>query len=570
MLRKTALLLVFAGALAAPALADTITFKNGHEVTGKLVEETADYVIFQVPNGKLKIFKKEIATFTQDQDYGSQYFTQPKRSTEPDNVTAGANGKAGRKFFMPSDASADEKKDLKGVHQRIEEELAKLGLTPDEHQRKIDLTSEERATLSVAQGTLGAGASVADIARLGAKCLPAMADSLNGGNSAVRADAAAVVRDAVGRGDESDVKWALGKYKLATALAAALDAAGEDASAQARTNANKALEQISGNSFSWSDNKDPVPTDAQRAATTKWKEWAKKNDADFDAAEQASEKKRKDLLADWSSMEDPKTWRAALAKCADTYGTAPSGTPKTSDDKGDSGVSSDLAKDMTADQQKEVSKAKKKIQECLDTVVGLSVEDRKKKYALTAEEEDQISTALARVAENRQKRGGGDKQQNAMNDLKGLGLKVLSKMADRVSSGGRTSWDAIRVVTDVYTGGDKDDAYVLVRAYGFPSAAVSLLSDSSDAQVSPNLRADTDKFFQAVSATSMGWPQGVTDQNPTSDETEAAGRWASWAAKDSKEFNDREKKREEHREKLQKLLKALDGKKSWSDALAGW
>src|SRR5262245_61853458 len=48
MLRKSALALGLIGSFAAAAHADTITFKNGHEVHGRLVKETDTEVIFQV------------------------------------------------------------------------------------------------------------------------------------------------------------------------------------------------------------------------------------------------------------------------------------------------------------------------------------------------------------------------------------------------------------------------------------------------------------------------------------------------------------------------------------------
>src|SRR5687767_14004916 len=128
MLRKYALtVLLMMGALAAPAFADTITFKNGHEVHGRLIEETDKHVIFQVGYGKLKFDKREIATFTEDADYGQRYFSIPKRNQTPDNVTPGVDGKAGRTFYVPPEATPEERKDLKGVHARIEEELSKLG-----------------------------------------------------------------------------------------------------------------------------------------------------------------------------------------------------------------------------------------------------------------------------------------------------------------------------------------------------------------------------------------------------------------------------------------------------------
>ena len=87
MLRKTASVLVLAGALVTPALADTITLKSGHEVSGKLIEETGDYVLFQVPGGRMKIMKKDIATYSEDQDYGQRYISQGKRDTAAESTS---------------------------------------------------------------------------------------------------------------------------------------------------------------------------------------------------------------------------------------------------------------------------------------------------------------------------------------------------------------------------------------------------------------------------------------------------------------------------------------------------
>ncbi len=576
MLRKTALTIVLLGALAAPAVADTITFKNGHEVHGRLVEETDKYVIFQVGNGKLKFDKKEIATFTEDADYGQRYFTIPKRNATPDNVTPGADGKPGRTFYVPPEATPEERKELKGVHARIEEELAKLGPSNEERARKLDLASNERATLDAAVANLGkVASSAAAIGAFGPKALPALAEVLQTGDTGAKGDAAAAVDDSVRRGDEGEVKWALGRYKIATLLTNVLDASGDDKSARARDNANRALETISSASQGWAETKDPNPTEAQRAATAKWKEWARKNDESWETANREKEAARKKLNADWRDMEDQKGWRKALARAVDAYGTTvtakadgttdTSTTPKT-DDGGK--VNPDIAKDATPEQLAQIAELKGKIKKTLSDVVGPTIDERKKKHAPSSDELQEMKFSLTNLADRRNRHGGVMQRQKAISEIVNkYNVKALEPLAEALDGANVVEDKSVATAVGQIAQGGKEDASILIRAYGITEKLVALLDFETDRSRSPAVRAEASKALEAISGISQGWPADVTSQNLTPEESAAKGRWVEWQKGDQLDFARTEKLRDDHRKALSDLLKKLDSPRNWKDAL---
>jgi hypothetical protein len=575
--RKLAMSLALSAALAAPALADTITLKNGHELHGQLIEEGKDYVSFKVVGGVLRLDKKDIATFTEDEDFGQRYASVAKRETDADNMTPGVGGKAGRAFFVPPNVSADEKKDLRGVHIRIEEELAKLGPSDAERQHHLDCNATERATLDAAIANLGKSrASASEFSSLGPKCIEALSESLQGGDTATKGDAANALSDAVTRGDESDTKWALGKYKLGLLLAGVLDSAGDDASAAARNAANRALETISGKSFNWAESKDPVPSDAQRTAIASWKDWATADAAAWDKADKAAEDARAKLRKDWLDLEDPTNWRKALARCIDAYGTTPTTgdkgkeggdkTPAASD--ADKPTNSDIAKEATPEEQTKLADLKRKIKDSLEKTVGLSVADRKKKYEPTADETAQMQTTLDQLSEGGgPRRGRNDKENNRVSELVAFGLKALDPVAGLIGGdNGGSSDAAAKALGQIYSGADPEDAYVLFRAGGIAGKVQGLLSASGDVR-SAQYRTDADSALQTIVGQSVGYPAG-TDQTPSPEEIDAAQKWSALIAKDAADFTARETLREQHRKVLNELLKKLDSPKGWKDALA--
>ena len=575
---KTALTLAVLGALAAPALADTITFKNGHEVHGRLVEETDKYVIFQVGNGKLRFDKKEIATFTEDADYGQRYFTPPKREEDAGNVTPGVDGKPGKAFLVPADATPEEKKDLRGVHARMEEELAKLGPSPDERQRRLDLSATERASLDAALANLSEGkSSTADFAALGPKCIAALSEALTTGNARAKANASAALADAVTRGDEGDAKWALGHYKVATNLANVLDASGDDGAFEARNQANHALEVISGSSQGWLETRDPAPTEAQRNATAKWKDWAKNSDTAFETAETDREfgsnpnkSSRKTLLADWKELDDPQNWRKALDRCSDRYGTVPttSGNGQTPKPDGTTPTNPEIVKDATPEEQKKLNEAKTKIKKCLESLVGASLEERKKKYEPTSEERQDIDFQLENASKE-QRRAGPQKRANAIEALSAYGLKALAQTCDKFDNLdplGQKS--AATLLGQLATADPKEDALILLNTNGAPSKILALLDASDDPTRSAGIRLEADKALQAIFPNAgVGYPTDATDQFPTQAESDARAKWQAWVSTAATDFQRTEKAREEHRKVLTELLKKLDSPKSWKDAL---
>src|SRR6516225_1138513 len=103
MLRKIlglAIVLMLVAAPAARVHADTITLKNGREVNGKIVDEKKDFVMFKVLQGTIKILKRDIATFTEDDNIGLDKIGKPRADAiKPEPETSGKG----------PDASDDEK-----------------------------------------------------------------------------------------------------------------------------------------------------------------------------------------------------------------------------------------------------------------------------------------------------------------------------------------------------------------------------------------------------------------------------------------------------------------------------
>jgi hypothetical protein len=574
MLRKTAVglgLIVSVGGalLAAPVLADTITFKNGHEVNGRLIEETADYVIFQVGNGKLRFSKKEIATFTEDADYGQKYFAPPKRAADEPDVIAGTDGGPSRTWYEPKDATPQEKKDLRAVHLRIDEELKKLPPSSAERLRRLDLSSAERAQLDSAIAGLGKGgrSSSADFSAFGPKAIQALADVISSGDAAARTEAANALSDAVRRGDPGDVKWALGRSKVGTRLLTLLDSQGDDSSAGARNAGNQALESISQTTFNWQETKDPIPTDSQRTAIGKWRDWATKDAAAFDASEKANDEARRKLDDAWRSLDDSRNWRKALAAAIDAYGTTldkNATKPEKGTDTNGAPLNPDIAKDASPEEQKALAEMKQKIKTCLEKTVGPSIEELKKKYEPTSEERQELDIAL-HALQSDQRRGGNDKRQNALATVTGLGIKAIGALSEALDGDNLLGrWDAAKALGGIATQGP--DALALIREAGVPSKICSLLDESTEERA-VQIRADANAALQAISGTTMGWPSDATDKNPSSAESDARGRWVAWAAKDAADFQKTERLREENRKALTDLLKKLEGPRTWRDAM---
>jgi hypothetical protein len=555
------------------ALADTITFKNGHEVHGRLVEETSDYVIFQVGNGRLKFAKRDIATFTEDADYGQRYFAPPKRSEDAGGETTMADGKV-RRWTEHKDATSDERKDLRAVHTRIAEELGKVGTSADERDRKLQLSGADRTSLDAALSDLGKpGRARFDFSQFGPKAIGPISDVLANGSTVARTDAAVAIADAITRGDVEDVKWALGRNKVGTKLVALLDLSGDAASAAARNAANATLEAIAGTSVGWSDSKEPSPTETQRNATTKWKEWAAKDAAAFEASDKDRDAQRKKHEDAWQALENASSWRRALAEAVDTYGTTTTKSGDKTDatkpgDKTDvTATNPDIAKEATPDEQKRLVELKGKVKTTLDKVVGPTLEERKAKYQLTSDERQSLNVVLHNLQQSGTRGSQNLIRQNAANELTTYGLKALPLLAEALTSDnvyGR--WSAAGAIEKIAGSADKDDVRTLVDAYDVPTKLAALLEEQSDGRAA-YVRADAAKALAAVSGNStITWPENK-DKAVSPEESEARSAWTAWASRESSEFQRVERAREDHRKALNEVLKKLDGARSWQDAM---
>jgi hypothetical protein len=569
--RTIGLVLGLGCALATPAVADTVTFKNGREVHGRLVEETGDDITLQVGSGTFRFPKKDIATFTKDDDFGQRYFTPPHRSDLGElSVEGGAN--AERSFYRPRDATLEELKNLKAIHTRLNEEYAKLGPSTDARLHKFELAAGDRASLDDAIANLGksgaAGTSPASLSGFGLKAIGPLSDALQVGETPAKAAAALALADVITRGDAEDARWLLGHYKVGSRLTSLLDSSGDDNAAACRNAGDRALEQISGTQFGWTESKDPYPSESQRQASSKWKAWSFTDAANFETAE----KTRADALAKldevWKSLDDPKNWRRALTDAIDAFGLgtpAPKGGEDAKEKPAGEGVNNEVARAATPEEQKAIQDAKAKIHVALEKTVGPSLDDLKTKYALSSEERQDVDVQLHNVGDSK-RRGGAEYRGNAADALVQYGAKAIDPLAASLDGDNlRLRWDASKALGRVSGGAQREDALRLIYSFSAPSRMVPLLDEATDERA-PTIRNDVNKALEAISGVGTGWID-TDQQQPSEVEITATSKWRSWATAAEAEASKRERLREDHRKKLNEILKDLDKASKWHDAL---
>lgn len=568
--RSSLLALGLTGVLAGPALADTVTFKNGREVHGRLIEETKDEIIVQVGQGKLRFAKREVATFTEDNDYGQRYFTPPHRSDAYELGGPGGAAMLGKYWTRHKDAGQDELKDLKGVHAKLEEEYVKLGASPEARARKLELTGSEKTQLDNTLVSFGRVHGVGDVSGFGLKAIPSLVEVLQSGDMVAKATAAMAIADVYSRGELDDARWICGKVRAGVVLTTLLEASGDETAGSARTAADKALQAVSGTQFNWQDSKDPYPTESQRESIRSWKLWASKDAATFQESEKKFAEGTKKLDEMWKALEDPKMWRDALILAKDTYGVAtPAGgkdEKAPSKDSANDVVNSDVAKAASPEDQQKISALKSKIRTTLEKTVGPSIDDLKAKYQLSSEDRQDVDAKI-HASEGGQKRGRNEKVDNAIDELANTyGLKALDACASALDGDNPMQRRALAVaIGKMATGANKDDAVRMIYAAKVPGKIVNLLDESSIERAA-TVRTDANKSLEQITGTSVGWAESE-DQQPTEAQLNAALKWRSWVSKFEADAAKREKAREDHRKKLSDFLKDLDRGSKWKDAL---
>jgi hypothetical protein len=271
-------------------------------------------------------------------------------------------------------------------------------------------------------------------------------------------------------------------------------------------------------------------------------------------------------------MEDPKSWRKALARAIDSYGTTitskkdgeSTATPKT-DDGGK--INPDIAKDATPEQLGQLNELKGRIKKVLAEVVGPPIDERKKKHAPSSDELQEMKQALHNLGDARRRAGNRIRTNAIQNIVSKYGIRAIEPLSEAIDGQNIVEDKGMATAIGQIVGaGEKDDAQALVRAYGIPEKLLALLEFTGDAKAA-SVRIEGNKALEAIAGQGMGWPADVQTQEMTREENEARARWADWVKQDAQDFVRTEKQRDDHRKALNELLKKLDSPRGWRDAL---
>lgn len=337
--------------------ADTATLRNGREIHGKLIRETKSYIELRIAQGgKMRIRKSDIATFTENDNYGLEYgkggvAKDPKGSSKKDG--AGDTGKS----KVPSPKT--------GAPKTPEEEFRASLPTPSEDWKDEDLkkmfatlyssrdpkdvflknttASSSEATeikkLITEMGyTRKAGnrgirdQAVGKLTKFGAKVLPALVKSISGGNFYLKRNACRVISKIA----KSDAEWSFYNqhFKISDSIIPLLAEQSSELSFTVRNSANEALVKIAGKGVGFVANNDQFRTAGQLAAQSKWKEAMSAAKKIYEKSQLERETKYKKALTDWEDGPAEETKKEETSKKGSSSNDSPIvETPKAKPDK---------------------------------------------------------------------------------------------------------------------------------------------------------------------------------------------------------------------------------------------
>ncbi len=297
------------------ARADTVTLKNGREIHGRLVEERVDAIRIRTVGGTITIAKSEVATFTENDNFGSDY-ARPETGGVPtppasgggatgggstEGATGGGSQAGGAATGAPTgsdaksmaegwtwgpDVTDEQKEALTPKRDALFAELEKLGAPAEERLAKLELSGEEEQVLSERiqamawrrrQGSANLRRQNAKdrlIQEFGVKAIPRLVTSLGSDNQWIaRMSAQALGELAKGGEDKEERRWLMYHFDAPGGLIKLLDHQGEVDSPFIRQEANAALEAITGASHGFQASTESLRTPAESRTYEAWRGW---------------------------------------------------------------------------------------------------------------------------------------------------------------------------------------------------------------------------------------------------------------------------------------------------------
>ncbi len=361
-------------AAAGPVVADTVTLKNGREIHGKLVSEGKTEVRLRTAGGTITIPRADIATFNEndfiepalDKDTTPTETppTTPADGTKPADGAKPEDGAAGGGAVTPPEPGATPTKEtwlwapgldkatiekMTPLRDKYLEELEKIGPTPAERLKKVELDAEEAAELdklmesfdrrqshvrtqtggrrirgnnSRNQARRAAANNVADY---GALAIKPLRDKMRSANALdQRMSAQTIVK--IGGDDEfkaDEITWYRYHFDIPAALISMLGVQSDALSYLVRNDGNTALMAVTGQpGFGFEIGKGQEVTPAEGEAARQWSIWWSTERNRWVKEEEAKEKKRAALLA---ALEEV---RVGKAPATDPMVAPPAETPR--------------------------------------------------------------------------------------------------------------------------------------------------------------------------------------------------------------------------------------------------
>ncbi len=320
----------------APAWADTVTLKNGREIHGRLVEERDDSIRIKTVGGTITIAKSEVATFTENDNFGEEEYGRITPATEkPEKPAEGAEeapaaerggaeqpakdgaaaGAESGEWRWDASVTDEQKARLTPIRDALLEELKKLPPSEEEMKAVVALSGPEKETLDDRvqamawrrrQGSANLrreNAMERVVEEFGEKAIPRLVQALGGsGQWVARMSSRALgeLAKPAGQGlgkDAASRKWLLYHYDAPGALIELLDHQGEIDSPFIRRDANAALEAITGEKQGWPTSTESLRTAAETKAYRAWVAWWKGAQTAWKAEQTKAEARRKEIAA---------------------------------------------------------------------------------------------------------------------------------------------------------------------------------------------------------------------------------------------------------------------------------
>jgi hypothetical protein len=333
---------------AAPCHADTVTFKNGREIHGRLVDETLKEIRIRTAGGEMVITKDKVATFSENDSWEEYEKPRSVAQIEADKIKAAADKDKDEDEDKDKDKTKDKTKDKDKTpdtpknaaelredawewdsgltEEQIEEctplrdqlwaDLDLLGPTDKERLDKLVLSGEEqtavksilyRMSLNRRQGSAVIKRKTALkelIGTYGLKAADLVVKQLSGDNLWSLRMASEAIAQLSTKGEKDEAKWLFYHYKAPAELVRLLEHQGESDSPWIRQDAAKALAAVTGQTFGWNmpDKPDSMRSTIETKSFRRWRDWWKRFGPWWENREKENAEKRVKLGEDLDNL----------------------------------------------------------------------------------------------------------------------------------------------------------------------------------------------------------------------------------------------------------------------------